>query len=185
MPALCCCPWHRGSCHHPIYLSIYPSLNQREEPTTAPSLRGSAGRAPALLTLPPGSTKDLTSAIPCPLPPPQLRQPGEAWPRRGWQEDPSLCCRLKNSFNSDGGMDDTGFLQVQHTVEDFSFFSPPIKEVFWRQSLRQFLLTHEGDGNGREETGAVLMGRRVMREGCSTAARQRCRLCCIPRVQVL
>lgn len=37
-------------------------------------------------------------------------------------------------------MDDTGFLQVQHTLKDhFRFF--PVKEASWRQSLRRFLLT--------------------------------------------
>lgn len=42
--------------------------------------------------------------------------------------------------SSDGEMDDTGFLQVQHTLKDhFRFF--PVKEAFWRQSLRRFLLT--------------------------------------------
>lgn len=66
----------------------------------------------------------------------------------------------------------------------FSFFFPPSKRGFLETEL-EFPLTQEESGNGREETGAVLMGRRAVREGCLSAARQLCRLCCIPRVQVL
>lgn len=59
--------------------------------------------------------------------------------------------------SSDGEMDDTGFLQVQHTLKDhFRFFSS--KRGFLEAEL-EAVSVNWGDGNGREENGAVVMGR--------------------------
>lgn len=112
------------------------TLNQSQEPA-APHRSGSTSRALGSLTRPPGSTQNPTSATPS--------------PGRGGRGSLALL------RSSDGEMDDTGFLQVQHTLKDsFHFFSS--KRGFLEAEL-EAVSVNWGDGNGREENGAVVMGR--------------------------
>lgn len=84
---------------------------------TPPSLWGSVGRALAWLTLPPGSTKSLTSAV-LSL---QLPETEEGLAGRSLA---SLRAQPLRFFTSDGEVGDTGFLRVQHTIkDDYLFFN--------------------------------------------------------------
>lgn len=141
------------------------TCNQSQEPAAPPSLGKHQQSSRVLLG--PHRTRLQQPRAP--------RSPAQT-AGRSLAEDPSLC--------SGTLMHDTGFLQVQHTVEDyFRFFSS--KRGFLEAEL-EAVSVNWGDGNGREESGAVVMGRAgaLLASSADSAAFLVCNSCKLTPLQL-